>query len=93
MPPGSKTLDYTYVLENIIEPVCNQFKADFYYLDVGFDGHQKDHLSSLLLDDNFYPWIAGYMQKITKTDTYLGRWLHQSWHGPVQLENDKGVNG
>jgi len=71
MPPGSKTSDYIYVLEKILEPVCNEFKADFYYLDVGFDGHHEDPLSSLLLDDNFYPWIAGHMRKITPKMTLI----------------------
>ena len=98
LPPGSKTLDYTYVLENIIEPVCNQFKADFYYLDVGFDGHQKDHLSSLLLDDNFYPWIAGYMQKITPKMTlileggYTNHGMAQSNLKMIKVLMDKSVN-
>ncbi len=71
MPPGSRTSDYIYVLEKIVEPVCNQFRADFYYLDVGFDGHREDPLSSLLLDDYFYPWIAGYMGKITPKMTLI----------------------
>jgi acetoin utilization deacetylase AcuC-like enzyme len=53
MTPGSRTSDYIYVLEKILEPVCNEFRADFYYLDVGFDGHKEDPLSSLLLDDIF----------------------------------------
>ena len=65
MPPGSATSDYIYILEKILEPVIRKFKADFYFLDVGFDGHQEDPLSSLQLDDDFYPWIACYMQKLT----------------------------
>lgn len=71
MTPGSRTSDYIYVLEKILEPVCNEFRADFYYLDVGFDGHKEDPLSSLLLDDNFYPWIAGHMRKITPRMTLI----------------------
>lgn len=65
MSPGSATSDYIYILEKIIEPVLRKFKADFYFLDVGFDGHREDPLSSLQLDDDFYPWIACYMQKLT----------------------------
>jgi|GEM_PF-3648050 Deacetylases, including yeast histone deacetylase and acetoin utilization protein len=64
MSPGSKTTDYVYILQKIIEPVLRKFKADFYFLDVGFDGHQEDPLSSLQLDDNFYPWIARHMKKL-----------------------------
>lgn len=65
VPPGSGTSDYIYLLERILEPVCRKFKADFYFLDVGFDGHMEDPLSRLQLDDDFYPWIACYMQKLT----------------------------
>jgi len=64
MSPGSTTSDYIYVLEKIIEPVLRKFKADFYFLDVGFDGHQEDPLSSLNLDDDFYPWIASHMKNL-----------------------------
>jgi acetoin utilization deacetylase AcuC-like enzyme len=65
MPPGSATSDYIYILEKIIEPVLRKFKADFYFLDVGFDDHREDPLSSLQLDDDFYPWITSHMQKLT----------------------------
>ncbi len=65
MAPGSGTADYIYILQKVLEPVCNQFKAEFYFLDVGFDGHKEDPLSSLELDDDFYPWVACHMQKIT----------------------------
>jgi acetoin utilization deacetylase AcuC-like enzyme len=65
MSPGSTTSDYIYILEKIIEPVLRKFKADFYFLDVGFDGHREDPLSSLQLDDDFYPWITCHMQKLT----------------------------
>ncbi|PKL74067.1 MAG: acetylpolyamine amidohydrolase [Methanobacteriales archaeon HGW-Methanobacteriales-2] len=65
MTPGSTTSDYIYILEKIIEPVLRKFKADFYFLDVGFDGHQEDPLSSLQLDDDFYPWIANHMKNLT----------------------------
>ncbi|MDO5835843.1 MAG: histone deacetylase [Methanobacterium sp.] len=65
MTPGSTTSDYIYILGKVIEPVLKKFKADFYFLDVGFDGHQEDPLSSLSLDDNFYPWIASYMKNLT----------------------------
>jgi acetoin utilization deacetylase AcuC-like enzyme len=65
MPPGSTTSDYIYILKKIVEPVLRKFKADFYFLDVGFDGHREDPLSSLQLDDDFYPWITCYLQKLT----------------------------
>lgn len=65
MSPGSKTSDYIYILEKILAPILRKFNADFYFLDVGFDGHREDPLSSLQLDDDFYPWIACYMQKLT----------------------------
>lgn len=64
MPPGSSTNDYVYMLERILEPVANDFDADFYFLEVGFDGHKNDPLSSLNLDDEFYPWISSKMMDI-----------------------------
>lgn len=79
MQPGSKTSDYIYILKKILEPVCSQFQADFYFLDVGFDGHREDPLSSLLLDDDFYPWVASLMQKITPKMTLIleGGYSHE----------------
>ncbi|OPX59763.1 MAG: Histone deacetylase domain protein [Methanobacterium sp. PtaB.Bin024] len=98
MPPGSRTSDYIYILKKILEPVCSQFKADFYYLDVGFDGHHEDPLSSLLLDDDFYPWAACYMQKITPTITlileggYSHRGMAQSNLKMIKVLMDKNLN-
>jgi acetoin utilization deacetylase AcuC-like enzyme len=66
MTPGSKTDDYLYILERVLEPVFNKFNADFYFFDVGFDAHEADPLSSILLDDYFYEWIALQMIQLTK---------------------------
>jgi acetoin utilization deacetylase AcuC-like enzyme len=71
MPPGSRTSDYIYILEKILEPICMDFGADFYFLDVGFDGHQEDPLSSLQLDDDFYPWIASKMRKLAPSQVLI----------------------
>jgi acetoin utilization deacetylase AcuC-like enzyme len=67
MRPGSTTSDYIFILEKILEPVFRQFNADFCFLDVGFDGHHEDPLSSLQLDDYFFPWIASKLQKLTNS--------------------------
>ncbi|MEG3224219.1 MAG: acetylpolyamine amidohydrolase [Methanobacteriales archaeon Met13] len=56
--PGSKTSDYIYLLERILKPVFEDFGADFYFYDVGFDAHQDDPLSRVLLDDYFFEWMA-----------------------------------
>lgn len=56
--PGSGTSDYIYLLERILRPVFEDFNADFYFFDVGFDAHQDDPLSRMFLDDDFYQWIA-----------------------------------
>lgn len=66
MPPGSNTDDYVYILERILEPVAKEFDAEFYFLEVGFDGHKNDPLSRLNLDDEFYPWISSKMRDIAK---------------------------
>ncbi len=65
MPPGFGSKDYEYMVENILEPVAEEFKADFYFLEVGFDAHKEDPLSKILLDDKFFPWIVSKMMKIT----------------------------
>jgi acetoin utilization deacetylase AcuC-like enzyme len=58
MSPGSTTDDYIYMIERILRPATQYFNADFYLVDVGFDGHKDDPLSSINLDDDFYGWIA-----------------------------------
>jgi len=67
MPPGSNTQDYVYILQKILPPVAQQFGADFYFVDVGFDGHMDDPLSSLSLKDDFFEWSATKMMEITES--------------------------
>lgn len=64
MAPGSTTDDYIYMLENILEPIASKFNADFYFLDVGFDGHIEDPLSSIALTDEYYEYIINKMTNI-----------------------------
>lgn len=64
MAPGSTTDDYIYILDKILEPAASKFNADFYFMDVGFDGHADDPLSSLSLTDEFYEYIAGEMMDL-----------------------------
>jgi acetoin utilization deacetylase AcuC-like enzyme len=64
MPPGSSTQEYKYIIEELLEPLAQNFDADFYFLEVGFDAHQDDPLSRINLDDEFYPWITSKMSKI-----------------------------
>ncbi|HML04193.1 MAG TPA: histone deacetylase [Methanobacterium sp.] len=67
MAVGSSTDDYIYMLNEILEPVASKFNADFYFLDVGFDGHVDDPLSSLNLTDNFYEYIIYKMKNIANS--------------------------
>ncbi|MBI5679777.1 MAG: histone deacetylase [Methanobacterium sp.] len=64
MAPSSTTDDYIYILDQILEPVASKFNADFYFVDVGFDGHVDDPLSSMALTDDFYGYIANKMKNI-----------------------------
>jgi acetoin utilization deacetylase AcuC-like enzyme len=65
MPPGTSNQDYMYILERILEPVFNDFNAEFQFLEVGFDAHKDDPLSRINLDDEFYTWITSKMMNIT----------------------------
>ncbi len=67
MAPGSTTDDYIYMLETILGPVASKFNADFYFLDVGFDGHVDDPLSSLALTDDFYEYAVNKMKYFTES--------------------------
>jgi acetoin utilization deacetylase AcuC-like enzyme len=58
MPPGASNQDYMYILERLLEPVFNDFDAEFQFLEVGFDSHKDDPLSMINLDDEFYTWIT-----------------------------------
>ncbi|MGF7119577.1 histone deacetylase family protein [Methanobacterium oryzae] len=64
MPERSTTDDYIYILEKILEPAASKFNADFYFLDVGFDGHVDDPLSSMALTDKYYEYIINKMKNI-----------------------------
>jgi acetoin utilization deacetylase AcuC-like enzyme len=64
MAPESTTDDYIYILEKILKPAASKFNADFYFMDVGFDGHVDDPLSSLSLTDEFYEYITNKMMNI-----------------------------
>lgn len=61
MPPGSGNSDYMFMLDRILKPAAHEFGADFYFVDVGFDGHVDDPLSRIELTDDFYPWIVSKM--------------------------------
>jgi acetoin utilization deacetylase AcuC-like enzyme len=54
-------------LNEILEPVASKFGADFYFLDVGFDGHVDDSLSGLSLTDDFYEYIIYKMKNIARS--------------------------
>lgn len=71
LPPGSNTSDYIYILEKILKPAAEKFGADFYLVDVGFDGHQDDPLSSINLNDDFYQWVAMELMEITPYMTLI----------------------
>ena len=71
MPPGSNSHDYRYILENIMGPVAQSFSPDFYLVDVGFDGHRDDPLSSIRLDDEFFTWIAVEMMDLARSLTLI----------------------
>lgn len=91
LPPGSNTSDYIYILENILKPVAEKFKADFYLVDVGFDGHQDDPLSSINLNDDFYQWVAMEMMEITPS---LALILEGGYDLPALYRcNQKLING
>lgn len=67
MEVGSTTDDYIYMIDQILQPVASKFGADFYFLDVGFDGHVDDPLSGLGLTDDFYQYIIYKMKSIAKS--------------------------
>lgn len=71
MPPGSNSHDYRYILEKILGPVSQSFSPDFYLVDVGFDGHRDDPLSSIRLDDEFFTWIAVEMMDLARSLTLI----------------------
>ncbi len=98
MSPGSNTADYIFILEKILKQVYAKFKPDFTFLDVGFDGHIEDPLSSLRLDDNFYPWIACHLQKLTPKMVlileggYSGDAMARSNLKMIKVLKDKSTN-
>lgn len=69
--PGSNAHDYRYILEKILEPVAQSFDPEFYLVDVGFDGHKDDPLSSINLDDEFFRWIAMEMMDLAGSLTLI----------------------
>lgn len=71
MPPGSNSSDYMYVLDKILEPTVLKFDADFYLVDVGFDGHEDDPLSSINLDDEFFQWVAAELMDLADSLTLI----------------------
>lgn len=60
-----------YILDKILKPAAEAFCADFYLVDVGFDGHEEDHLSRINLDDQFYEWVAVEMMDIAGSLTLI----------------------
>ena len=71
MPPGSNNEDYMYILDKILRPAGEAFCADFYLVEVGFDGHKEDPLSRIDLDDQFYEWVAVEMMDMAGSLTLI----------------------
>jgi acetoin utilization deacetylase AcuC-like enzyme len=71
LPPGSNSDDYKYILQRILKSAAEEFSPDFYLVDVGFDGHRDDPLSSINLDDQFFEWIAVEMMDLAKSLTII----------------------
>ena len=42
-----------------------EFNANFYFYDIGFDAHYQDPLSSIMLEDDFYEWMACEMIRLS----------------------------
>ena len=91
MPPGSNSSDYRYILDKILEPAASQFGPDFFLVDVGFDGHKDDPLSSINLDDEFFQWIAVKLMDLAESLTLI---LEGGYDlNALRRSNEKLING
>ena len=91
LPPGSNTNDYQYILKKILRPVADKFAPDFYLVDVGFDGHKDDPLSSIDLDDEFYGWVAVKLMDLADSLTLI---LEGGYDlNALYRSNEKFING
>lgn len=70
MAPGSGDPEYRCALEEIFEPLAEQFRPELIAVSAGFDSHFRDPLASLQLTSEFYGWM---MEMVRKTAERLCR--------------------
>lgn len=58
MPPGSGDEEYAAAVDEIFNPVCEQFKPQLIAVSAGFDAHAMDPLTALELSSDAYGWLA-----------------------------------
>ena len=59
MLPESGDAEYRTAIEDVFVPLAEQFKPEFIAVSAGFDAHQRDPLTSLLLSSEMYGWMMG----------------------------------
>ncbi len=64
LPPGSNNTDYIWILKEILDIVVPEFNPQVLFAEAGFDAHQKDPLSKIEVDEDFYSWIGQYLMNM-----------------------------
>ncbi len=63
MPPGSGDSEYAAAMQEIFEPLSDQFKPELFVVSSGFDAHADDPLTQLQLSTIAYGWLANFVLK------------------------------
>jgi len=61
---GSGSEEFRAGMDDVILPGLRAFKPDLILISAGFDGHERDPLATLRLQEDDYSWVTGRIREI-----------------------------
>ena len=66
LPPGSGDADYEYIFQELLKPLCDQFKPQLIMVSSGHDAHENDPLAGMALSSQAYGMMAKIVKEIAE---------------------------
>lgn len=63
LPAGTDGSGYASAWGRIVDPVLDEFSADWLIVSAGYDAHRDDPLAGMLLDASDYGWMASRLAR------------------------------
>jgi acetoin utilization deacetylase AcuC-like enzyme len=93
MPPGSRTVDYLALIEQVVSPTLMEYDPDVLLVSAGFDAHEHDPISRMRIStEGFGALTAAVADLAADTDAGLGFILEGGYGLDCLAESVEMVN-